>query len=174
MKAISNAVQITNCKRQDANLKKLLTKAKFYENKTKAKTFKCKRSNCSLCSNNEFIETSSYLFKNSNFNFIIKHSMSCDSQNLIYLLFCNNCNAEYIGETSNTLRKRITVHHQQIKDSSLRKLKVSTHIHNCSTSKKPNFKVIPIFKMPQDSSEIDRRSKEQILINKLKPSLNQN
>ena len=36
--------------------------------------------------------------------------LDCDSSNLIYLLQCNNCSLQYIGEMVQTLKERIRQH----------------------------------------------------------------
>ena len=84
-----------------------------------------------MCENNEIRETSSVKFK-SGFTFSIKYKMTCSSKNLIYLLYCDHCKSEYIGETGTTLRDRFTVHRQQIRDDDLRQMKVCWHIHHCT------------------------------------------
>ena len=83
-------------------------------------------------------------------------------------MICNYCNAFYIGQTGNELRKRMTVHRQQIRDDNLRFLNVSKHIHSCSNG---YFKSLPIYKVCEGNN-ISREIKEKILINLLKPSLN--
>ena len=40
----------------------------------------------------------------------ILHSLSCHSHNVIYLITCNLCNKQYVGLTSQTLRKRFNIH----------------------------------------------------------------
>ena len=43
---------------------------------------------------------------------------------------CGGCGEEYIGETGDTLRHRMTLHRQHIRHSNVRKLFVSEHIAN--------------------------------------------
>ena len=78
------------------------------------------------------------------------------------------CNAQYIGETGNELKTRMTVHRQQIKNAHLRHLKVSKHMFECGSS----FKVFPFYKLNSNASTIERRLKEQYFINVFKPTLN--
>ncbi|KAK3756747.1 hypothetical protein RRG08_018469 [Elysia crispata] len=40
----------------------------------------------------------------------ILHNLSCHSHNVIYLITCNLCNKQYVGLTSQTLRKRFNTH----------------------------------------------------------------
>ena len=56
--------------------------------------------------------------------------MDCGvSSSVIYVIVCCGCGEQYIGETGDTLRHRMTVHRQQILDQSTRKLAVSKHIN---------------------------------------------
>ena len=74
---------------------------------------------------NEFLFKCRKMFK-------VKSSMSCDAKNLNYVIKCKGCDEEYIGETGDTLRHRLTVHRQQIRDARVRVLYVSSHIANCA------------------------------------------
>lgn len=94
--------------------------------------------------------------------------MSCHSKNLIYTIICDGCNKFYIGETGTTLRTRIRVHKQQIKDPEYRKIKLSEHIDVCGGGQ---FKVFPFYKHFTESAT-ERREKEKHFIQTLKPCLN--
>ncbi len=86
---------------------------------------------------------------------------------------CNGCNKEYIGETGDFLRKRVTVHNQQIRDPATRMLKVSEHIDLCAGSKTPKYHIFPFYKMMVEEP-IARKLKEMHFIRTLKPHLNSN
>lgn len=70
--------------------------------------------------------------------------MSCQSKNSIYTIICDGCNQFYIGETGTTLRTRIRVHKQQIRDPEYRKIKLSEHI---DVFGRGQFKVFPFYKL---------------------------
>ena len=72
---------------------------------------------------------------------------------------CRGCGKEYIGETGNFLRKRVTVHNLPIHDPKTRMLKVSEHIDNCANLLEPKY-IFPFYKMYTDSVTL-RRSKEK-------------
>ncbi|MEW8512949.1 MAG: GIY-YIG nuclease family protein [Candidatus Thiodiazotropha sp.] len=97
--------------------------------------------------------------------------MSCEVKNLIYVIRCGGCHEEYIGETGDTLRHRVTVHKQQIRDASTRMLYVSGHIDHCARNKPIKFKIWPLYKMQSDNAAL-RKMKEQFFINLFKPKLN--
>ena len=166
MHTILSNHEIINSRRQAPNLKKLLTKAKFSEmEEPQKKVTKCLRPNCGVCVH--LIEGHQYTFRCGK-TFIVKSDISCLAQNIIYSLICRGCSKEYIGQSSN-LRKRMTVHRQQISHEEVRLLKVSKHIDECSTLE-PKFLVFPLMKT--DSNATIRREKEEMLIKMLKPELN--
>jgi len=69
------------------------------------KISKC--NNCRICN---FIYKSSFIKLKNNYNFYMLSNGNCNSSNLIYIIICIKCNIFYIGETSNTLCKRISDH----------------------------------------------------------------
>ena len=95
--------------------------------------------------------------------------MCCTTKNLIYILFCNNCNKFYVGETSMALNLRINLHRNHITNNNYGHLPVSTHIKTCNKL----FSVIPIFKLHTNSDYI-RKKMEDNFIFLLKPELNSN
>ena len=96
--------------------------------------------------------------------------MSCDVKNLIYFMRCAECGLEYFGETGD-LRKRVTMHNQQIRDIRVRELKVSAHIDACASSCTPKYHILPFYKMNKQSA-LARRDKKSYFIQKFKPALN--
>ena len=140
MRNILSKFKFIKSKRQPYNLKRVLTKAKFSSKQGK-EVKKCKRPNCGLCIH--LLEESSITF-NCGINFKVHENMSCDVKNVIYVMKCRGCGEEYIGETGNFLRKRVTVHNQQIRDPSTRMLKVSEHIDNCAKHLNPKIFHFPL------------------------------
>ena len=98
MRDVLSGTKIIKSKGQPPNLKKLITKARFTDNRTSTTNFvsKCNHPNCGLC---ECLnESNSY-----NFNgkiFYVNETMSCDVRNVIYVLTCNGCYEYCIGQTS--------------------------------------------------------------------------
>ena len=73
---------------------------------------KCKNKKCKTCPNMIFKEQISSNIINQTYP-IINHSnenINCDSQNLVYILTCQGCNQQYVGETTIPLHKRINIH----------------------------------------------------------------
>ena len=84
--------------------------------------------------------------------------MNCTSTNLIYVITCAGCGHNYIGETGDVLRNRVTVHKQQIRDPHIRMLGVSKHIDECAVGLTPQF---TIFQVLQESQPLRGHEKEQ-------------
>ena len=96
-------------------------------------------------------------------NFKVHENMSCEVKNLIYVMKCRGWRDENIGETGNHLRKRITVHNQQIHDPRTRILQVSAHIDTCANSIFPKYYVFPFYKMYLKSTTLRRAKKNSSL-----------
>ena len=148
MREALSTSKIIKSKRQPPNLKKILTKAKFAEqaSRTMHKVFKCNRANCALC--DYLAEGHSFNFKSK--TFYVKETMSCYVKNVIYVLQCNGCKENDIGQTGNKLRSRRTMHAQQIRDPSTGQVPLSEHIDICCRSD-PKFTMFPFFKMHSKS-----------------------
>ena len=97
--------------------------------------------------------------------------MNGTSTNLIYVITCVGCGHNYIGETGDVLRNRVTVHKQQIRDPHSRMLGVSKHIDECAAGLTPQFTIFPFYKFLSPSEGM-RKNKERFFILKYKPVLN--
>ena len=171
MRRVLEENPVIKSNRQSKSLKQILTRARFddSQNQSTAKITKCGRPNCGTCE--LLIEGESYKFKNGP-NFVIKNNMSCASRNLLYVIRCEGCGEDYIGQTGNELRKRMTVHKQQIRDPSTRMIPLSGHISDCAKNKAKQFSLFPFYKFREDANEQERIVKETDFISKYKPKLN--
>ena len=88
----------------------------------------------------------------------------------VCVMKCRGCNEEYIGETGNYLRRRVTVYNQQIRDPNKRMLFVNEHLSICAHQMNPKFYIFPFYKMYLDSTSF-RPAKENYFIKLLKPKL---
>ena len=165
-KVLSN-FKLIKSKRQPNNLKRLLTKAKFNHN-SNHEVKRCNRPNCGLCIH--LLESNSFEF-NCGKRFFVHESMTFEVKNVVYVMKCRGCGDEYIGETGNFLRRRVTVHNQQIRDPNTRILFVSEHLNICAQQMSPKYHIFPFYKMYSDSTSL-RRAKEHNFIKLLKPKLN--
>ena len=167
MRKILSNYKFIKSKRQPYNLKRLLTKAKFTSNYI-CEVRKCTKPNCGLCIH--LLEGNSFQF-NCGMKSKVHEDMTCEVKNVIYVMKCRGCGEEYIGETGNFLRKRVTIHNQQIRDPRTRMLRVSGHIDECANHLNPKYYIFPFYKMYLESTTL-RRAKEKWFINTLKPKLN--
>ena len=88
-------IKLIQSKRQSSKLKSLLTKAEFGE--VLSVTFNCSGKRYECC--NYLFINDWYTFKNVQFTFKLKNRFTCDSFNLKYVVICDICMEEYIGET---------------------------------------------------------------------------
>ena len=165
MKEIIQKYTIIKSTRQPNNLKRLLTKAKFTDTQELPK---CNRPKCGVCEH--LITENEFVFQCGK-TFNVKTTMSCEVRNLIYVIRCGGCQEEYIGETGNTLRHRLTAYRQQIRDASTRMLYISGHVANCAKNQSIKFQILPLYKMQNDNMT-SRKMKENYFINLFKPKLN--
>ena len=142
--------KLIKSKRQPNNLKRLLTKAKFNHN-VDHEVKRCNRPNCGHCMH--LLEGNSLEF-NCGRKFYVHESMTCEVKNVVYVMKCRGCNEEYIGETGKYLRRRVTVHNQQIRYPKTRMLFVSEHLSTCAHQMNPKFYIFPFYKMYLDSTSL--------------------
>ena len=79
-------------------------------------------------------------------------------KNVIYVMKCRSCEEEYIGETGNFLRKRVTVHNQHIRDP---KTRVSEQFNSCANLLEPKYNIFPFYKMYTDREHYDGQKNGQ-------------
>ena len=78
----------------------------------------CKRANCTTCRHlNCEKHFRSSINKRTH---PIRHSFSCTSSNVIYLITCLKCKKQYVGRTTNQLKERINRHHSSITNDQTR------------------------------------------------------
>ena len=131
----------------------------------KSSVKKCTDKRCMTCPS--LIEGTSFTFKNGR-TFTVMQDISCKTKNLVYAIICSNCGEFYVGETKTELRTRMTVHRQQTRHQDLTIIRANEHFHDCSGG---HFKIFPLYKVNTEGDFL-RRRKETLLINILKPSLN--
>lgn len=61
------------------------------------------------------IDSVSFRSTTTNICYNITHVCDCSSTNIVYLITCGRCNVQYVGETSRSLRQRLTDHRSNIK-----------------------------------------------------------
>ena len=104
--------------RRCPNLRDLLVSAKLPCNSTNPNpqlpcgSFRCEK-NCATC---PYISDglTSYTFFSTGETRTNKSNLTCDTKNLIYMIQCNRCNLQSIGETKRRLKDRFNEHRRTI------------------------------------------------------------
>ena len=164
MKEKLSEIKLIISRRQPKNLKRILTRAEFVDEHQSPSVSKCGESRCGTC---ELILTGKELKLSNGKKWIIKSDMNCKSRDIIYVITCRKCDSFYVGTTEN-LRKRVTLHKEQIKPEKYRHLAVRKHIHRYSGGL---FNIMPIYECA-NSTRLHREAKEQEIIKTLNPDLN--
>ena len=99
-------------------------------------------------------------------------NMDCSSKNLLYVIKCEGFGEYYIVKIGNELRKRMTVHRQQIKDPTINMIPLSSHLRTCAKDKENYFTLFPFYKFADNTNEQERIWKESEFITKYRLKLN--
>ena len=82
-------------------------------NSSEAGVKKCGKT-CIIC-RQHLVEGSHFHSAVTGEKFTIRQQMTCDTSNIIYLLYCARCDkSQYVGETQNTLKTRFYLHRSHI------------------------------------------------------------
>ena len=93
----------------------------------------------------------------------INTSLNCGSTNKIYLLGCNRCPQQYIGETERTLKERFAEHRGYVKNKILTK---STGKHFNEVGHRESDMTITILEKIFNANPQYRKQREKMWINK--------
>ena len=157
--------------RRNKNLSDQLVRASTKtttQHETYISTHPCNRSNvCRYCP--RINHTGSTISKTTGRQFTTMVNTNCQSSNLIYLITCNTCGIQYVGQTKNRLLTRFQGHHFDIKTHN--DTTVSRHFNKCPSSQPAGFggleiSILSFIKNPSNSKagqvERDREEKHWI------------
>jgi hypothetical protein len=164
MKNVLQKKKIINSKGQPKNLKRFLSSSKLDFHESSPSVKKCTDKRCMTCPS--LIKGTSFTFKNGR-TFTVMQDILCKTKNLVYAIIYSNCGEFYVGETKTELRTRMIVHRQQTRHQDLTTIRANEHFHRCSGG---HFKIFPLYKVNTEGDFL--RRKEILLINILKPTLN--
>ena len=126
---------------------------------------KCDSEYCLTCT--FLIDCYELVSSTTKFVFKIRHNLNCKSQNVVYMIFCHECEKQYIGETKRSLRRRALEHKRDIQNFETRKTTVSRHF-NTGSCDETDLRIIPLFQCPVLDTEEEttrlRREIEQFFI----------
>ena len=129
--------------RPPANLKKLLTSSRIYEEK-------CGRNNCTYCVENKI----------------------CQLRGTVYLVTCEGCSQKYVGETMRPLFKRLDEHVRALRNppayprSAFSRHRTLLH----QDEEPPSLKVTVLYRSRE--APLERKLLEAITIKRLSPEIN--
>lgn len=128
----------------------------------------CNGFHCTLCS--QIQSGNSYQF-NIGFVFEVEDDkLGCNSKDVIYVLRCKTCQAEYIGETMN-IRNRISTHSSHIRTNQ-HFCRATDHLIECGTHLSDVRERFSVFLLEKESDTLIRKAKEAYYIRLFKPVMN--
>lgn len=119
----------------------------------------CGKPRCKLCLMMK--PTTSAQSRASRFSMQIRGNFDCDTANIVYLLECGTCGAQYVGQTENPFRTRINGHRSDAKMKP--NLPLSKHI---SSRKHPFDQFTATVLQSGFRTQFDREACESYLIHK--------
>ena len=155
--------------RRSPNLRDLLVTAKLCPNVTHSNSalpsgsFRCGK-NCANCPY-IFYGLTNYTFFCTVETRSINSHITCEIKNLIYMIQCNRCHLQYIGETKRRLKDRFNEHHRTFHrtlDNANTKSKPSTvaeHFLSSPHNISKDMQLIPIEKIFSNRDSI-RKARE--------------
>ena len=116
-------------------------------------SMKCGNKKCECCF---WIKETSYI---NNSDISIEGRMDCNSKNVIYIIECQKCHIEYIGETQNALKSRLQRHLSDIRTD--KNTSVALHFnYDCpSDYNLATLKIYPIETIQVQGSDIKNKQK---------------
>ena len=119
--------KVIHSQRQPRNLKRMLTNAYFSRLKDTDPEVKiCGTKRCRTCP--YLKQGKPFTFSAANETFRIKHSMNCPQRTSIYVITWAGCGHNYIGETGDVLRNRVTTTFHPAKKYSINQLPLTNKL----------------------------------------------
>lgn len=109
--------------RRSRNLKDLLVRTRYPVTTSKSGCTPC--GNCPVCPRIQ--KTDIVHSTHNSYSHRISGYIDCNSANIIYMITCNRCRLQYIGQTSNSLSRRYTEHINSIRRKD--DVSLSNHYH---------------------------------------------
>jgi len=154
---------------KNSSLRQLLVKSKLPEREKRlVKGMKrCNQQGCNTCP--LVREAKTVYSSTNNYNVEIKEPVTCETQNVVYIITCNRKECkyiQYIGETSKKLKQRFNQHLAYVRSTNENQKPTATGEHfNLPGHSIDNMKVSILEKVSQDSITY-RKIRESFYINK--------
>jgi hypothetical protein len=122
---------------------------------------KCMTPRCKCCS--AIVCGSAYSDMNNSTIFYVEQNFNCNSHDIIYLIHCNKCKLQYVGQSSRKLKERLNNHRSDI----ICKKNTTIALHfNLPQHTINNLKIMPISSLSTLNST-ERSKKELFFMNLL-------
>jgi hypothetical protein len=145
---------------QDRNNIALLQELSSDDNTNQYTVSKCLIKRCKCCTS--IICGPSYSDTSGSTIFYIEQNFNCNSQDIIYLIHCNKCDIQYVGQTARKLKDRLNNHRSDI--TCKRSTAISLHF-NLPKHSIDNLRIMPIASL--SALNTSERSKKEIFFMKL-------
>jgi len=152
------------------NLRDFLVNTKYVSDSSAgARSSKCSRPRCSHCIN--IIETDSYVSSSNMSRFKLKENTNCSSTHVIYLITCQKCGMQYVGQTRQQVSKRMNSHRFDINNFTdpLYATNVAAHFNSADHSLE-DFRFLPIEVLYDDMDRLTRETYWMHKLNTVHPS----
>ena len=104
----------------------------------------------------------------SDYHHEIRQDVNCNSSNVIYLITCQKCEVQYVGETDRKLKERFSEHQGYVRNKVLTK---TTGEHFNLPGHKLSDMKIKIIEQIQNKDPHFRKQREHMFINKFNTKL---
>ena len=89
------------------NIKDMIIKSEIFKHQTPKLSQPCFKPRCKTC---QHMNTSHTITNRNNHSYLIRGNFNCQSTNIVYVLKCDICGTQYVGENSNTMNTRCRGH----------------------------------------------------------------
>ena len=96
------------------NIKDMIIKSEIFKQHTPKLSQPCFKSRCKIC---QHLDTTQTITKRINHSYSIRGNFNCQSTNIVYVLKCDICGIQYVGESSNTMNTKCRGHVSTIRTS---------------------------------------------------------
>lgn len=145
---------------QDRSNIALLQVLSSQSNTVKYEVTRCSTPRCKCCT--AIVCDSSYSDFNNSTTFYIEQNFNCNSHDIIYVIHCNKCNIQYVGQSSRKLKERLNNHRSDI----ICKKNTAIALHfNLPQHSVNNLRIMPISSL--STLNTAERSKKELFFMKL-------
>ncbi len=136
-----------------------------YGQPTAPKMVPCTFSGCRICPYVNIENFVTAYATRKRFGVVRNEELSCQATNVVYIISCNKCGKQYVGETKRTLRMRMNEHRNKISNKSATTFLVNHFTQDDHTITDMRFAILE--KLPADTTTEKRLEREDFWIRAL-------